>query len=268
MTKNLINEIKEKIKVFDDDNFIFEEEAHKYTYEGKELISVTTFLENFITPFDEEYWSKKKADDRGVDQQVVLNEWAVTRDYACDLGTEVHEYIEFFYADDIKVYENEEVNDRIKKFHTIYDSRLNVLEPVVSELRMFDIEWGLAGTFDQLYTYNGNIIMADWKTNKKIKTDKDYCFGWLKYPFNRYKENEFNKYSIQISLYRLMLKRMTGINIDYGFVCHIPEKGDAKIYKLKDFTKELELYFKQSNEKSQTNQKKTENKPTKTTNMW
>lgn len=260
----LIKEVKEKISIFDDKDFIFEEVEHIYTYKGKRFISVTTFIENFIDKFDEDYWSKKKAEERGVDQQVVLNEWAVTRDRGCDLGTMVHEYIEDFYMGEPKEYEDEEVNERITKFHVIYDDRLKVLTPIVSELRVFDTEWMIAGTMDQLYTYKGMLIIGDWKTNKQIKTDKDWAFNMMKYPFNRYKDNELNRYSIQISLYALILKRMTNIEINYGFICHLPATGPAEIYKLKDFTKELEMYINSLGEK----EKEIINKMPQSTSIW
>lgn len=261
----LIKEVKEKLSVFNDDKFIFEEEEHIYTYEGKRFISVTTFIENFIDVFDEEYWSKKKADERGVDQEVVLNEWAVTRDRACDLGTMVHEYIEDFYNGvELKDYNDEEVDERVNKFHEIYEKRLKPLKPIISELRLFDTEWCIAGTLDQLYLYKGMLIIGDWKTNKKIKTDKDWSFNMLKYPFQRYKDNEINKYSIQISLYALILKRVTGLDISYGFICHIPPKGPAEIYKLKDFKKELEMYINGLSKK----EKEIINKTPQSTNIW
>lgn len=262
--ENLIKEVKEKLEIFNDKNFIFEPIEHVYTYNDNKYISVTTFLNNFVNEFDEDFWSKKKAKDRGVEQEVILNEWAITRDRGCDLGTMVHEYIEDFYVSDTKAYDDDEVNERIVKFHEIFDKRLNVLTPIFSELRIFDHEWKIAGTLDQLYTYKNMLIIGDWKTNKKIKTDKDYCFGWLKYPFNKYKDNELNKYSIQISLYALILKRMANIDIDYSFICHIPAKGEAKIYKLKDFSKELEMYFNSLKTKT----KKIENKSTETVDLW
>lgn len=235
-----IDEIKEKIKVFQTDKFKFDPEPHIYTFENKKLISATTYLQRFTKSFDEDYWSKKKAEENGVTQEEILNEWKEKRDRSCDLGTMVHEHIENFYMNvDLPNIDDEEALERINKFYAIYEERLKNLEPIYSELKIFEPEWGIAGTIDQLFYYEGSVILGDWKTNKKIKTDKDYCFGWLKYPFNNYKENEINKYSLQVSLYRLILKKYADIDVDYSFICHIPPKGEPKIYKLKDFTKEL-----------------------------
>lgn len=265
--KKSIEEIKEKIKIFDDPDFIFEPVEHVYTYKGKIIHGATTYLQRFTKPFEEDYWSKKKADDRGITQEEVLNEWAEKRDRSCDLGTMVHEYIEDFYEKDrTELTEDNEANERIEKFHKIFKERLEVLIPIVSELRVFDPDWGIAGTLDQLYYYKGSVIIGDWKTNKKIKTDKDYCFGWLKAPFSQHKENELNKYSLQISLYSLILEKVAGIKIDYGFICHIPGKGESKIYKLKDFRKELKQYLDNCTEE-EINEEKIK-KLTKVSKIW
>lgn len=243
MNKITVEEIQEKLKYFDDPKFVFDEKEHIYRYDGKIIYGTTSFLENFIKPFDSDYWSKKKADDAGITQEEMLAQWDAKRDRSCDLGHAVHEYIENFYEQNsTKLTADEEANERIEKFHIIYESRLKPLQNIGSEIRVFSKKWGIAGTLDQLYLYEGSIIIGDWKTNKQIKTDKDFCFNKLLAPFQNYKENELNKYSLQISLYRLLLEE-AGIHTDYGFICHIPGKGDAAIYKLKDFRAELRAYF-------------------------
>jgi hypothetical protein len=79
-----------KLSVFKDPNFVFEEEAHTYHYSDIKYDSVTSYIKRFKTPFDKEYWSKKKAIERGVDVSVVLDEWQGKADVANDLGTRVH----------------------------------------------------------------------------------------------------------------------------------------------------------------------------------
>jgi hypothetical protein len=64
----------------------------------------------------------------------------------------------------------------------------------------------------------------------------------LLFPFESYKENEINKYSLQMSLYALILEE-ADIHVDYSFICHIPSEGESQIYKLKDFRGELKTYL-------------------------
>lgn len=243
MNKITVEEIQEKLKYFDDPKFIFNAEEHVYRYDNKRIFGVTSFLERFIKQFDSDFWSKKKAEQAGITQEEMLAQWDAKRDRSCDLGHCVHDYIEKFYMEGSELLtEDVEANERIVKFHTIYESKLKSLTPIGSEIRVFSKKWGIAGTLDQLYLYEGSVIIGDWKTNKEIKTDKSYCFNKLLPPFQNYKDNELNKYSLQISLYRLLLEE-AGIHTDYGFICHIPGKGDAAIYKLKDFRAELKTYF-------------------------
>lgn len=236
-------EILKKLEFFNDDKFTFDAETHTYRYDGKLVYGTTSYLEKFIKPFDSNYWSKKKADELGITQDEMLSRWDATRDRSCDLGHMVHDYIENFYEkNSTKLPDDVEAHDRIEKFHKIYESRLKPLESIGSEIKVFSKKWNIAGTIDKIYLYENSIILGDWKTNKKIKTDKDFAFDYLLPPFNKYKANEINKYSLQLSIYALMLEE-ADIIIDYFFICHIPIKGEAKIYKLKDFRTELRAYF-------------------------
>ena len=92
------SDLIKKLSVFKDPNFIFEEEAHTYHYREIKYDSVTSYIKRFKTPFDKEYWSKKKAAERGVEVSVVLDEWQGKADVANDLGTRVHKWIEDFWS--------------------------------------------------------------------------------------------------------------------------------------------------------------------------
>lgn len=281
MIVHTIEEIREKLKYFDDKDFVFDEPTHKYTYKGQPLFGTTTFLERFYEKFDSDYWSKKKAADAGVTQEEMLAVWDAKRDRSCELGHNVHYYIEKFYLTQStdKPLQDEEACLRIDKFHTVYDLRLNKLEPIGTEIRVFSKKWKLAGTMDMLYLYKNTIIVGDWKTNEKIKTDKDFNFNkMMYYPFENLKENELNKYSIQISFYMLMLEE-AGIFPEYGFICHIPQNGDAQIYKLKDLRAELRTYMNNlqledtdnqvvTEKKVKTEDKKDEKKGGNTRQLW
>lgn len=237
-------EILKKLEHFNDPTFIFEPIEHKYTLNGKPLISATTYVGNFIKEFDEDYWSKKKADEAGVDQSVILEKWKTKRDRACDIGSMTHDYIENFYEKNItETPDDEEVVHRIKKFHTIYENRLIKLESIASELRIFSRIWPICGTLDKLFLYEGYILVGDWKTSETVKTDDDFCFNYMLYPFNKYKENEINKFSVQVSLYQLILEE-AGIYSDQGFVVHLPPgEKEPKVHKLKCFKEELRGYL-------------------------
>ncbi len=261
-----MQEILDKIKIFNDDNFVFDEKAHAYTYGKEKLTSVTTFIKNFSEPFDAEYWSKRKAKDRiaekrGISREQIkdndpdldltikeiIGEWDKKRDTACDMGTNVHFYIENKFTPGSTItrdnFEDLETLRRIDKFETLYESKLTNVIPIAQELRIFSRKLKLAGTIDGLFMRNGKLMILDYKTNAKMSTDADKCWQKLKAPFHDEWENELNKYSIQLNLYKLILSEYD-IHVDSCALVYIPPSIDEpKILKVKDYESKLRAYF-------------------------
>lgn len=246
------SDIEQKLKVFEDKNFTFDEDKHIYRYNNIKYDSVTTFLKNFKTPFDKEYWSKRKADERGVDVSVILNEWKSKADVATSLGTDVHKFIEDFWSGkNPSIPEDPNLLDRIEKFMDIYNRKLHVLLPLKSELRVFSKKWRLAGTIDQPFLFWESVLekpyllIGDWKTNGEFKHDNHPKGRYKKLlrPFSHLYENHHNEYSIQISSYRLILEEEANIETQDGFLCHIGPDGPAKIYKTKDLREPLKAFL-------------------------
>lgn len=260
------NELKEetieKLKIFKDNNFKFEEESHTYTYKKKIYPSVTTFIENnFVRPFNTEFWSMKKAKDRLMDEDIEINEenvkiyqeaikteWKTKADNSCVMGSDVHFWIENLFKGnkiDINTYTTDkETIKRLHKIKKLYNEKLYKLIPVAQEVRMFSKKLELAGTFDALFILEGELMILDWKTNsKKFSTDTDKNWNKLLPPFQNEWENLHNKYSIQINIYTMMLKEH-GINVKKGGIVHIPSLDEEiKMYKCKDYSQELNMYF-------------------------
>lgn len=245
-------DIDKKLLVFKDRNFTFHEDTHTYRYENAKYDSVTTFLKTFKVPFDREYWSKRKAEERGVDVSVVLNEWQEKANTATSLGTKVHKYIEDFWSGESpSLPEDELLLERVNKFHEIYEKKLKVLLPLKSELKIFSRKWRLAGTIDQPFLFWSQahdrpfFIIGDWKTNGEFRDDNHPKGRYKKLlrPFSNLYENHLNEYSIQISLYRLILEEEANIETEDGFLCHIGPDGPAKLYRTKDLREPLKIFL-------------------------
>jgi hypothetical protein len=249
--KRFSDQIRNQIKIFESPNFVFEEESHTYTYSEEKYDSVTTFIKKFKEPFNSDYWSSVKAAERGVSKETILNEWKNKADHAGGLGTGVHEWIENFLLGNNPPYpEDEESLKRAKKFEKIHADKLHVFYPISSELKVFSKKWRLAGTIDQLFGFYDikaskyKLVIGDWKTNKEFKTpDKKYgSFKKMLRPFNDLYENHLTEYSIQLSMYRLILEE-SGIQTDSAFLCHIGPEGPAKIYPAYDLRERLKVYL-------------------------
>lgn len=239
----MVAEILEKLKIYSDDQFMFDPIKHKYHYKNQHFISVTQFISRFHKEFDTNYWSQKKAEERGVDQTEVLNEWKQLNDRANQIGTAMHNWIENYFN---RIYQelptDLDVIDRINKFNISYAKHLYKLTPVKFEQRIFSTKWKIAGMIDSIFLYKDCVVIFDWKSNKQFNTDSERSFENLLEPFNDLPKNHFNEYSIQVSLYRLILLEI-GIDVKNCYLLHIGPNDEAKLYKALDLTDKLEQYL-------------------------
>lgn len=242
MTESILS----KLSTFNTDpNFKFDPIEHKYTYEGDRFISVTQFISKFHEKYDSDYWSKYKAEESGRTQAEVLDEWKKTNERSLVIGNATHIWIENYFN---RIYQelpdDLDIIDRINKFNIAFGKYLYKLTPLIFEQRIFSKKWRIAGMMDSLFLYKDKVIIMDWKTNK-LFTDDDHYKGRyekLLYPFPNYWKNHFNEYSIQVSLYRLILREI-GIDVKACYLLHIGPEDEAKMYTAINFTDMLSDYL-------------------------
>ena len=242
----MIDLLRKQLDCFDDIEFKFDPKAHRYTYNEEPFISVTRFIQQFHKPFEQDYWSKKKAEEAGVPQEWILNEWKRLNNYANEVGTDTHQWIEDYFN---KVWKplpsNLDVIHRINKFNKVYAKQLHKLEPLKFEVRVFSKKWKIAGMIDSLFVYRGKIYILDWKTNKDFTNDEHQKGRYEKLlaPFQDYWKNHHNEYSIQLSMYALILEEW-GFQIGGAYIVHIgPGDEEAEIYKVTDMRDNLKLFL-------------------------
>ena len=241
----MVSEIHQKLEAFKDPHFKFEPQWHRYTYKGKKYTSVTTFLKKFEEPFDNEYWSKKKSEDLGVPQDWLLKDWKDKNQRANEVGSATHNWIENYFNQIYQPLSTDlDVIDRINKFNKIFATHLYKLQPIQFEVRIFSKKYPIAGTIDSIFLYNGRLFIIDWKTNGDFRHD-DHPKGRynkLLSPFEDFYKNHLNEYSIQVSLYALILEEW-GFDIRGGYLVHFGPDTEAKIYKSKDMRDKLRQYL-------------------------
>lgn len=237
------DEAKQKLEIFQSPIFTFNEEKHEYRYNGKKLKSVTGWINNFSKPFDLEKWSEKKAVDYGVSAEEVKKGWQILSDDGLDLGHDVHKFIErFLNNENPELPEDEVQRKRVLAWLDYYHAKFYKMQLLGQEIRIWSEKYGLAGTIDALFWWKDQIIVGDWKTNKKMKTDDDKHFNMLLYPFENEKENTLNKYSLQVSTYQAILKD-NGIESDKAFICWISPNAEIKVYQSKNYVNLVENYL-------------------------
>ena len=249
----MIELLRNQLNCFEDIKFEFDPVAHRYTYEGEPFISVTRFIQQFHKPFEQDYWSKKKAEQAGVPQDWILAEWKKLNDYANEVGTDTHQWIEDYFNQIWKPLPNNlDVIHRINKFNKIYAKQLHKLEPLKFEVRVFSPKWKIAGMIDSLFLYRGKIYILDWKTNKDFTDDNHQkgTYEKLLAPFQDHFKNHLNEYSIQLSLYSLILEEW-GFQVGGAYIVHIgPGDEDAELYKVVDMRDNLKLFLNGSIQES------------------
>ena len=171
-----------------------------------------------------------------------MKEWKNLNDRANDIGHATHAWIENFFKGIYQPIPRDfEIIDRIDKFNKIYYEKLTKLVPIKFEQRVFSTKWKLAGTFDALFMYKGQLVIVDWKTNKKFDTTSEYNKKLLS-PFETEDECKLNEYSIQISLYSLMLEEI-GLDVKMGYILYIGPKNEPELYRFKDYRDKLRDYL-------------------------
>lgn len=232
------------LESYDDPKFRFDPVKHKYTYDGNHYISVTQFISRFHKEFDQDFWSKKKAEQEGITQDEMLSRWKQINDRANEVGTATHNWIENYFNG---IYQtlpaDQDIIDRINKFNTLFGTHLHKLTPVKFEQRIFSRKWNIAGMIDSIFLYKDRVVILDWKTNKKFETANDYGEKLLN-PFQEFDKCHLNEYSIQISLYSLILREI-GIDVHVGYIFYIGP-NDVRVHKCHDFRDILEKYLTES----------------------
>ena len=235
------------------------DKPHKYYIDGKEMVSATTFIGKFKQKFEEDYWSKKKAKERGITQKEILAEWKNKSLTSTEKGTAFHEYAENYLTNRIFPFPQEQINqvlgegndvkERFDKlvilFDKFYKQSYGKLIPIRAEIVVGDEELGICGMLDQLFfnEKSGKLEIWDWKTNKKI--DKKNRWQQFKEPISHLDVCELNTYSLQLSLYKYIITRKTNIDLGDNYIVWFNEKNDNYFpIKCYDYTEEIKMMLK------------------------
>lgn len=198
-------------------DIVFEPQAHTYTLYGYRMTSVGAYYDRWCPQFDSNYWSARKAEEQGVDQQQILDEWAAKNDAACDLGHAVHDYIQSV----VEGRAPQPSNAAMTAFTEWWATASTSLVPVAAEIQLLDPTIGVAGTADLLcYSKKTELLhIMDWKTNAKFDTDNQW--RTLMPPFDHLPDCKLARYSLQTGLYKRMAHQMTGKQFGQSWIIHI-----------------------------------------------
>lgn len=205
-----------------DDNIQFFEDSHTYTVNGVSFQSVSTIINRFFREFDPD-----KAIDRmmngpnwnpgniywGMSPDEIKELWRENGETQAKLGQDLHKQIELYFND--KQYKQEDVFHYFSDFINDHPT----ISPFETEWRIYDEEYHIAGTVDLVSLDRRNFDIYDWKRSKNILdnvtlepieyNEWDNGFGVL----NHIEDTGFNKYCLQLSMYRYILEKHYNIQI-------------------------------------------------------
>ena len=189
------------------EKIIFREQEHTYeTEKCKDFVSCTTFIGSFFEEFDTETISANYARKHGLDQAEVIRMWEEKKVHACELGTKVHFFCEKLMEGQPCPAPSTEEETALFRVAANAVSRLkNKYEFVSTEAIVFSNKYRLAGMIDLLMRdpVNGDLLILDWKTNKKIQFENRWRRGFD--PIRHLEDTSFNHYSLQLSLYKKIM---------------------------------------------------------------
>lgn len=224
----------------------FDNRTHTYRLGSQILLSVTSLIDRLKPPFDRDGISARLAEKEGRDQAEILKEWERSGEESRDKGTRVHSYIEDVIDGKIDQ-AMRTINDRIPEMDAFDEAwrrmvaGLNV-KVVEKEMIVGDSDFGVAGRCDAIMEFGGQPCIFDWKTGKKF--DESNPYEKLFAPFESEDNCHLNAYSIQVSLYRLMIERNTSMKMGDPYLLHLRNNGTFHLYRAKDYRARIEAWLK------------------------
>lgn len=218
----------------------FDPKNHSYTLKSKKLISATTLVSQLEREVN---WDEKAlgvAIQRGVSVDTIKKEWNDKKVKAAQKGTAVHKYIER------RLRHNTELDTEYPEmiaFDTFWKKASESMELIACEMVVGDYELGIGGTIDSVFksSKTGKYHLFDWKTNGKFSLDNQWQN--LKAPFDDLEQSNLTCYSLQLSIYKLIIKRNTDWDLGDSYIIWLNSDYVGELYhsfKAFDYSQRVE----------------------------
>jgi hypothetical protein len=230
-------------------NIVVDSENHGYSINNKSLISATTLVSRLKPDFDKDGISKRVAQRDGVSQEEILRQWEKKGEQGRDRGTRLHTYIEDLMIEKIDPI-TRAINERLPSmnaFDKAWEKMTSKLKAKLlhQEIVVGDEQYCTAGRVDAIFEIEVKQMKSthifDWKTGK-FRIDNQY--EKLLPPFDDVDICELNAYSIQLSLYRLIIEKNTNLKFGESYLVHLTDDGPYMMHRARDFRSRLHEWLK------------------------
>lgn len=210
-------------------------------------------------------------------KQNILDKWQHENKASCDRGTRIHAELEKMYID--------KKETDLKKFGLGGKFQVNTNESLDNNnIKLLDIEKGIfpefliytvskdgivkvAGQIDLLIKDGNDIIIYDYKTNKKIDETSYFDFNtkknqMMKYPLNNLMDCNKMHYAMQLSTYAWMLQKINPeFKIKYLGIIHYDHNNNVTEYEIPYLKEDVERMLKDYKKKLIIKQREDSRKP-------
>ncbi|KAK3284461.1 hypothetical protein CYMTET_7905 [Cymbomonas tetramitiformis] len=237
-----------------DAHITFDEPSHKYFLggDGRNVISVTTFMKRFFQEFDGRAvirvhgsrWRTTPGHKyANMSTEEILEIWEANRILQSGLGTRMHERFELFYnlpsvnrecrvnertgapvKGNVSERDDGEPRDanasaevvpeyaQFNRFHNVHGVR-----PYRTEMRIYDVELRLAGSVDLIASGKSvdKFAMYDWKrSSKELSPDAPHYGRMCRSPLSHLPDTAYTHYVLQQNLYAHILRSKYAIFVE------------------------------------------------------
>lgn len=217
----MINNIKKK-----GTSIVFDELAHQYNLKDEKLISVTTLIKMYEPIFDEDgKIAERCAAKEGITVEEIQDKWKKNGEESAAKGTIWHEMAEEIVPNfkEIKSTVNitigTEEDCKIKALLFEIGAQFEDVTKLPEQV-LYSEKYKIAGTADLLTYHESTIDIWDYKSNKKPITPFNTWKKYMKAPIEHIPANDYYKYALQLSIYRLMLEE-DGYNVSGLTLIHL-----------------------------------------------
>lgn len=131
-----------------------------------------------------------------------------------------------------------------------YDNFINSYTPLCTEFIVGDSNLGISGTFDLLAhnTETNEIELWDYKTDKTIRYKSEYR---NKIKVFNVEDCEYEKYSLQLNIYKYLIEKNTDIKISKCKIAHFDYRNNhIDVFETKDCYQAVKDFFENDYDKS------------------
>ena len=219
----------------------FHEEEHFYTLNDHRFgISATSLIETYAQEFDSDGISQMVANNRGISQKEVLDEWKKENEFSCIKGSCIHLKAQSLwmgtdYEIDYNTIDDTIDKDRLKKEYDImskqatdfYNDYKDMYDMIQDEFIVWSKEFDIAGSIDGIMynKYTQQCCILDFKSNKDLQFKSKYRKK-MKVPLHELDDVNGQHYYVQLSIYKYLIEKYTNIKVDELFIVYFNINAD------------------------------------------